>query len=82
MSTIGNKYFVDEIYGAMVVRPLHLLSLFSWKIIDAMIDGILTLTGYLVAGVGDLLRFFQTGNVRNYALMLFLGVVVFIWMYV
>ena len=47
-----------------------------------MIDGILTLTGYIVAGVGDLLRFFQTGNVRNYALMLFLGVIVFIWMYV
>ena len=82
MTTLGNKYYVDEIYGATIVRPLYLISIFSWRIIDAMIDGILTLTGYIVAGVGDLLRFFQTGNVRNYALMLFLGVIVFIWMYV
>jgi hypothetical protein len=29
--------------------------------------------------VGDLLRFFQTGNVRNYALMFFIAVVVFVW---
>jgi hypothetical protein len=35
-----------------------------------------------VALTGDLLRFFQTGNVRNYALMLFLGVIVFIWVFV
>ena len=34
--------------------------------------------GFLVRGFGDLLRFFQTGNVRNYALMFFLGVVIFI----
>ena len=39
--------------------------------------------GYIVRGFGDVLRFFQTGNVRNYALMFFVGVIVFIaflWM--
>ena len=82
MSTLSNKYWVDEIYAATIVRPLHIISKFLWKIIDALIDGIITLGGYIVAGVGDLLRFFQTGNVRNYALMMFLGVVVFMWLYV
>ena len=38
--------------------------------------------GFVVRAFGDLLRFFQTGNVRNYALMFFLGVVAFLWMFV
>ena len=74
-----HKWYVDEFYGATVVRPLEGLSRFLWKGVDATIDGILALVGYIVAGIGDLLRFFQTGNVRNYALMLFVGVIVFIW---
>ena len=37
--------------------------------------------GFVVRGFGDLLRFFQTGNVRNYALMFFIGVVVFVWVF-
>ena len=41
----------------------------------------LTEVGYAVALIGDLLRFLQTGNVRNYALMFFLGVIVFIWVF-
>jgi NADH-quinone oxidoreductase subunit L len=74
-----NKWYVDELYGATVVRPLERFSTFLWKIVDAMIDGLLRLLGAFVEAAGDLLRFFQTGNVRNYALMFFAGVVVFIW---
>jgi len=74
-----NKWFVDELYGKTIVRPLEGFSQFLWRGIDALIDGLLALLGYVVAGIGDLLRFFQTGNVRNYALMFFLGVIVFIW---
>ncbi len=74
-----NKWYVDELYGAIVVRPLEAFSQFLWRGVDALIDGLLALLGYIVASIGDLLRFFQTGNVRNYALMFFLGVIVFIW---
>jgi NADH-quinone oxidoreductase subunit L len=74
-----NKWYVDEFYGATIVRPLEGFSRFLWKGIDALIDGLIALLGYFVAAGGDLLRFFQTGNVRNYALMFFLGVIVFIW---
>jgi NADH-quinone oxidoreductase subunit L len=62
-----------------VVTPLERLSQFLWRGIDAVIDGLLALVGYVVAAIGDLLRFVQTGNVRNYALMFFVGVIVFIW---
>jgi NADH-quinone oxidoreductase subunit L len=78
-NALENKWYVDEMYAAVIVRPLEALSRFFWKVVDAIIDGIAAMIGWFVAGAGDLLRFFQTGNVRNYALMFFLGAVVFIW---
>jgi NADH-quinone oxidoreductase subunit L len=77
--TLENKYWVDELYDKVAVTPLERVSEFLWRGIDTVIDGLLALAGYAVALVGDLLRFLQTGNVRNYALMLFLGVIIFIW---
>lgn len=74
-----NKWYVDELYGATIVRPLERFSAFLWKVVDTIIDGIAAALGYIAAGIGDLLRFFQTGNVRNYALMFFAGVIVFMW---
>ena len=75
---LENKWYIDELYAATIVRPLHGISTFFWKGIDALIDGTAAMLGFVVRGFGDIMRFFQTGNVRNYALMLFLGVVVFI----
>jgi len=75
---IENKWYVDELYAAIIVRPLEALSRFFWKGIDALIDGLAAFLGFAVRGFGDVMRFFQTGNVRNYALMFFLGVVVFL----
>ncbi|HSP15791.1 MAG TPA: NADH-quinone oxidoreductase subunit L [Thermoanaerobaculia bacterium] len=73
-----SKWYVDEMYGVMIVRPLERISQFFWNIVDAIIDGIAAMLGFMVRGFGDLLRFFQTGNVRNYALMFFLAVIVFV----
>jgi NADH-quinone oxidoreductase subunit L len=75
---LENKWYVDELYAAIIVRPLAALSRFLWKGIDAVIDGIAAMLGYVVRGFGDIMRFFQTGNVRNYALMFFIGVIVFV----
>jgi len=80
--TLQNKYYVDEGYDAAIVHPLNRISVFLWRVIDALIDGLLSLGAYTIAAVGDLMRFFQTGNVRNYALMFFLGVVIFLCVYV
>ncbi len=80
--TLENKYYVDEFYDETVVTPLESFSRFLWRGIDGVIDGLLALLGYIIAAFGDLLRFFQTGNVRNYALMFFVGVVIFIWVLV
>jgi NADH-quinone oxidoreductase subunit L len=79
---IENKWYVDELYGAVIVRPLAGISRFLWKGVDATIDGIAATLGFVVRGFGDILRFFQTGNVRNYALMFFIGVIVFVAFFV
>ncbi|HSP35799.1 MAG TPA: NADH-quinone oxidoreductase subunit L, partial [Thermoanaerobaculia bacterium] len=73
-----NKWYVDEFYGATIVRPLEAVSRFFWNGVDMIIDSIAAAIGFFCRGVGDLLRFFQTGNVRNYALMFFLAVIVFV----
>jgi NADH-quinone oxidoreductase subunit L len=75
---LENKWYVDELYAAVIVRPLEVISRFLWKGVDAVIDGIAMMLGFVVRGFGDVMRFFQTGNVRNYALMFFLGVIAFI----
>jgi NADH-quinone oxidoreductase subunit L len=71
-----HKYYVDEIYDRVIVRPLAALSAFFWKGIDQwVIDGAIH-TGAATAEVaGEVGRFSTTGNVRNYALYFFVGVI-------
>jgi NADH-quinone oxidoreductase subunit L len=73
---VAEKFRVDELYDAVFVRPFVALSRFLWKAIDVLvIDGILNAGAFAVELTGDLLRFVQTGNVRNYALTFLLGLV-------
>jgi len=74
---LTNKYYVDEIYDAVIIRPLARISRFFWKGVDGkVIDGSIHLGAYLAELTGDLGRLTTTGNVRNYALYFFLGIVV------
>jgi NADH-quinone oxidoreductase subunit L len=65
-----NKYWIDELYDAAIVRSVYRLAIFLWRIIDELIIDTLFVNGaaFTVELTGDVLRFFQTGNVRNYAL--------------
>jgi NADH-quinone oxidoreductase subunit L len=66
---IYNKYYVDEIYSALIVKPLAVVSRFVlWKGVDeGVIDGVVDATGHRVRGVGGILRHMQSGEIRNYA---------------
>jgi NADH-quinone oxidoreductase subunit L len=73
---VRDKFRVDELYDALFVRPFDAVARALWKVVDVLvIDGILNASAFLVELTGDLLRFLQTGNVRNYALTFFLGLV-------
>jgi NADH-quinone oxidoreductase subunit L len=70
------KYFIDELYGAVIVRPLLNGSLFLWKIVDVIIiDGLLNGLATLIGDMSRGLRPVQTGNLRTYATIFLLGVI-------
>jgi NADH-quinone oxidoreductase subunit L len=71
-----NKWWVDEFYQFIIVRPYDALARFSASAIDQdLIDGIVNGFGAVVALVASVWRRLQNGYVRSYALMIFLGVV-------
>ncbi len=76
------KFYVDEIYDALLVRPLTQLSTFFWKKMDlSIIDGSVNFLADLGKNFGTLMSVFQTGKVINYAFLMFLGMVaILIWM--
>jgi NADH-quinone oxidoreductase subunit L len=77
---VYNKYFVDEVYSATVVRPLVGGSrIVLWKGVDAgLIDGIVNGVGARCRDVGSVLRLLQSGNIRSYATWVLFGSVALI----
>ncbi|MCX6828591.1 MAG: hypothetical protein NT002_04845, partial [candidate division Zixibacteria bacterium] len=76
---IYGKYFIDELYNAVIVRPLVGLSLFLWKIIDViLIDGLLNGLAILVGDMSLGVRRIQTGSIRTYTTIFLAGVIVII----
>ncbi|MGA7884795.1 MAG: NADH-quinone oxidoreductase subunit L [Acidobacteriaceae bacterium] len=64
-----NKYWVDELYGALVVAPVLFIA--RWvlaALVDrGVIDGGGLLAGYTAQGAGSLAARIQSGNIRSYA---------------
>ena len=71
----SNKYWVDEIYGALIVTPVLLVSRYVLKgLIDTgVIGGALMALGYTAQGFGAIVQRVQSGNIRSYAGWLALG---------
>jgi NADH-quinone oxidoreductase subunit L len=104
---LSGKYFVDEFYGATIVRAVFASARALWAVDRRIVDGVvngsswLTLFGSwisgrtdrtvvdgLVNGVGRrleaasfLLRRLQTGLVQSYAMLMLVGVFVFVSLY-
>ena len=83
-SLLLNKYYVDELYDAVIVKPTVALSRgVLWKVVDAeVIDGAVNGAGSVVETGATWLRRFQTGSVRVYAASILLGVVLVLGYYV
>ncbi len=74
-----NKYFVDEMYLALLVRPLLWIStVLLWHGVDkGVIDGALHGTARAARGSGEEIRLLQSGNARSYATWVVVGAVGF-----
>ena len=78
-----NKYYVDELYNAVIVQPIKRLSTAAlWRGVDAgLIDGLVNAVGLVIRGWSAVLRRLQTGSVRAYAMSFFFGVVAILGYY-
>jgi len=68
-TTVLNKYYVDEIYAAVFVKPLIAFSTnVLWHGVDQnVIDASLNNSADGANHVSDLVRHMQSGNIRSYA---------------
>ena len=77
---LSHKYYVDEIYDAVVVNPMKRGSFFLWEIFDTLVvDGIVNGIGVLVRGVSWVVSQLQTGYVYLYALTMVMGMIVIVY---
>ena len=72
------KYFIDELYAFVIVRPLLWISTnFLWHTVDEeTIDGLVNGVAHEAGEFGDRLRHLNSGNTRSYAAWVILGAVV------
>jgi NADH-quinone oxidoreductase subunit L len=72
---VYRKYWVDELYDLIAVRPIVRFSNWLWHSADdGLIDWIINATAQVTGWFGGVLRFIQTGLVQNYALSILVGV--------
>jgi NADH-quinone oxidoreductase subunit L len=78
---LAGKYFIDELYDLIVVRPIHFVSdRILWRITDVgIIDGLVNGVGNTARNLGGALRLTQTGVVENYAVGIALGAALIFW---
>ncbi|MCE2726060.1 MAG: NADH-quinone oxidoreductase subunit L [Planctomycetaceae bacterium] len=64
----ANRFYIDQLYAALVVKPLEVVALiaaaFDRHVVDGLVDGI----GRLPGVVGTVVRRLQSGLLQRYAL--------------
>jgi NADH-quinone oxidoreductase subunit L len=68
---LANKWYVDELYDAAIVKPIGALGKFFNNVIEKLgIDGMVNGTGELVQYGSRQLRHLQSGQIGNYVLLM------------
>jgi NADH-quinone oxidoreductase subunit L len=77
-SLLLNKYWIDQLYGTIIVTPLLLFSRYILKALfdRGIIDGGGFVAGATAQGLGEIVRRIQSGNIRSYAGWLAVGAAV------
>ncbi|HVU54974.1 MAG TPA: NADH-quinone oxidoreductase subunit L [Puia sp.] len=72
---LANKWYVDELYNAIIVRPLYAISKFLNNVIEKwVIDWLVNGVGRLVQYGSRQLRLLQSGQVGGYVLLMVIGI--------
>ena len=77
--TLFNKYYVDELYQAVVVGPLNRVAGALYRFVDvSAIDGAVNGAGKFCLRASESVRRLQTGFVHHYALSVLAGAVLLV----
>jgi len=71
-----NKFYVDELYELIIVKPIKRLSFLLYKIVDTLLIDTVAVRGsaWLIQVAGSGLRRFQTGDTQSYAAVMAIAV--------
>ena len=65
---------MNELYELVLVRPIHKLSVFLWRIVDViLIDGLILMSARITKSTGQLARGVQSGVLEHYLMVMVLG---------
>ena len=71
-----NKYYIDEIYDFLIVKPVRAISVFfQQKVEKEGIDYVVDEVGSQVRGISQGISLLQSGKIRTYALNMVVGMV-------
>jgi NADH-quinone oxidoreductase subunit L len=70
----ANRFFFDQIYAALIVKPLEALAMIAAFFDRAVIDGLVGLVAKIPLACAAVVRQFQSGLVQRYALAGVVGV--------
>ena len=74
---ISNKFYVDEIYDTIIVKPITVLSDLFLVLVDKLIiDLAVNASAWIVATTGKTLKLIQTGNTGFYIFAMVIGMMV------
>jgi len=77
---IAGRFWVDEIYAVLVVRPLRFLAELALEFDTRVVDGLFRGLGQLAALLGTGLRLLQNGVVHAYAFWFVAGAALLLWL--
>ncbi len=78
-----DKWRVDELYEAVILRPIRFLAFLSGQVDRFVVDGLLTwVTSRAVVGTGWVFTRLQSGVVYAYGAVLVVGMAVMAWWFV
>lgn len=69
-----NKYYLDEIYYAIIVKPLNILGLFFKKVMETIIAGIVNTVALIIGETSTQSKKYQNGDIGIYLFMFVVGV--------
>jgi NADH-quinone oxidoreductase subunit L len=72
---VFNKYYIDEIYHRLFVRPTRWIAYALWKAVDTFFIDLVLVNGsaFIVGAFGKVSRYLQNGDLQRYIVGLLVG---------